>query len=518
VVVLADRPAEAAGLRIRRSGWPRARVVRVVAATDEQTHERLAVLRHLDLVIDARRSDDGRQLETFRRCFFHLGPKGAWVALRSSGTPAREPLVELAEHLKAGNRVDGDPWSAHARGSRRIRVTPGAVVVGVRQRHLLRVAEDELPLLTRREPALGVTTLATLPGGSIEVGHLLHEYGATPEPRLPDVLDYPTHTLRRYQGRLLLPGSTVVRHRRTVLPDSFRWHLTSEPEAPGLPSVDEHFSRLRRQEHGARLAGSYFFLAYANTGHFGHLMTEALSKLWGWWPAKEADPSLRLLCRLHPTRGDVADARLENVLLPALGISRDDIVWVDGPVEVDSLVGCTPMWHNAPPFYFHPALRQTWDRLRTGILGGDPPAGPDRKIFITRRVGGRPCANVDEVEELFAAHGFAVVSPERLSIPEQAALFASAEVVAGLGGSGMFNLAYAQRVRTVIVLNHWAYQARNEHLFAAAHGAELHCFWSPPDADHPDGGFSYDAHQGAWAFDMAANGAALTELLTRLPG
>jgi capsular polysaccharide biosynthesis protein len=379
----------------------------------------------------------------------------------------------------------------------------------------LRLREDELPLLSQRDPSLQVTTIATLPGGSVEVGPLLHDYGAHPAPRVPDVLDYPEHSVRRYQGRLRLPRSALVHRGRTVLPDSFRWHLAPLPASPGLRTIDEDFVRLHAHERGEWLEGSYFFFAYNNAGHFGHLMTEALSKLWGWWPAKEADPSLKILCRIHPTRGDTAEERLETFLLPALGIAPEDIVWIDGPVEVDSLVACTPMWHNSPPFYYHPAIRETWHRMREAMLGDDPPTGPSR-LFVTRRVGGRPCTNVEEVEEIFAEHGFSVVSPERLTIPEQAALFSEARVVAGLGGSGMFNLVYSRSVRTMIVLNQWAYTARNEHLFAAAHEADLHCFWSRPDADHPDGGFSYDAHQGPWTFDVEANGPRLRELLPGL--
>jgi capsular polysaccharide biosynthesis protein len=120
------------------------------------------------------------------------------------------------------------------------------------------------------------------------------------------------------------------------------------------------------------------------------------------------------------------------------------------------------------------------------------------------------------VEKLFVAHGFTVVAPEELSLAEQVSVFAAARVVAGFGGAGMFNLAYARSVETVIVLDQWAYQARNEHLFAAALGADLHCFWSRPKRDHPPGGFSYRAHQSRWKFDFASNGRPLSRLLEGL--
>ncbi len=135
---------------------------------------------------------------------------------------------------------------------------------------------------------------------------------------------------------------------------------------------------------------------------------------------------------------------------------------------------------------------------------------------MTRREGKRGCSNFPEVEALFAAHGFEIVTPEKLSIPEQAAMFAGARVVAGFGGAGMFNLAYAEALETVIVLDQWAYQARNEHLYAAVHQARLHCFWSRPDKDHPPGGFSYRAHQSRWTFDFHSNGEQLRGLLEGL--
>jgi capsular polysaccharide biosynthesis protein len=104
-----------------------------------------------------------------------------------------------------------------------------------------------------------------------------------------------------------------------------------------------------------------------------------------------------------------------------------------------------------------------------------------------------------------------IVRPERHGIPEQAALFAQARVVAGFGGSGMFNLLYAESLETVIVLNQSAYWGRSEHLFAALHGADTHVFWSEPEGGHPEG--SYEAHQAAWEFDVGLHRAPLTRLL-----
>jgi len=520
VVVLASDQREVDALRIDRSPWAKAPVVQIVGRSAAETHGVLAALSGVGLVVDTRRaSSDAVQLGSFAGQFFHLDPRGAWVALR----PARraqtpEPLIELAEQLADPQSRSQLPesWHDHARAVGEVRVTPRMVVIGKRRRHLLRLRDSEaLVLLPSREPGLRVTEIARLDGGVLDNRGLATEYGGAPDPQVPELLPYPAHAVRRYDGPVHTPRAHFFHHGRSALPESFRWHLTPQPEAHGLVNVDEHFGLLQTKQPGPTLDGSYYPLLYNNPGHFGHLMTEALAKLWGWGPAKAADPSLKLLCRLHPTKEQTVERRLEMTLLPALGIPPEDIVFVKGPVTVTSMVGCTPMWHNAPPFYVHPAILDTWGRLRTGLIGTDP-VSVAPKIFVTRREGKRLCSNFPEVEALFAAHGFEIVSPETLSIPEQVAMFAGARVVAGFGGAGMFNLVYAEAVQTVIVLDQWAYQARNEHLFAAAHRARLHCFWNRPMKDHPPGGFSYRAHQSGWTFDFESNGDHLRQVLEGL--
>ena len=517
IVVIADSEGQLTGLDIDQSPWATSRVVALVGLSEAEMHARLAVLSDLRVVVDVRRSTGPAQLRTFERAFFHVDRKGAWVILRPGRVPGlREPAVRLARRLqdRQSHPELGRRWREHARSVTVVRVTPGLVVIGKGTRHLLKLRDHEaLELLPDREPGLTVTEVARLEGAVVDLRGRVTDYGGAPEPRLPEALHAPELVVRRYEGRVHLPRTSLAYHGRSVLPESFRWHLAPQPEVHGLDNVDAYFGRLCRRQPGETLAGSYYSFFYNNPGHFGHLMTEAVSRLWGWDAAKAADPSLKMLCRLHPAHtGQSVAGRLETTLLPAFGIDPDDIVWVDRPMSVTSLVGCTPMWHNAPPFYVHPQILETWSRLRAGLIGDDPVSG-ERRIFVTRRTGKRRCTNAGRVERFFAARGFTIVAPELLTLAEQAALFAGARVVAGFGGAGMFNLAYAESVETVIVLDQWAYQARNEHLFAAAHGAEVHTFWSRPDRDHPAGGFSYRAHQSRWRFDFAGHRAHLDRLL-----
>ena len=516
VVVIAGDPREMTRLRIGESRWARARVVPLVGRSPAELQRDLTELGGVGLVIDARGSAGPQQLSAFEHCFFHLPPQGAWVSLRTT-RPMRgsEPLVELAGRLAdpVARREVEKPWREHRRSVAGIRVTRDLVVMRKRKRHLLRLREADVPgLLRAREPGLEVTEVARLDAGVLDTEGRMHDHGVVPGLLVPDAMPYPVHVVRRYDGVVHLPRAPLAHHGRTALPDSFRWHLTPQPVVAGLDNVGDHFGRLRETQAGPRLEGSYFHLVYGPAGHFGHLMTEALSKLWGWWPAKAADPDLKILVRRRSATGEPGP---EARLLPAFGIAPEDIVWVDGPVTVTRLVGSTPMWHNAPPFYVHPAIRETWSRLSAG-LNGTGPVDEVPPIFVTRRQWNRPCSNVDEVERFFADRGFTIVAPEELTFAQQVATFAGARVIAGFGGAGMFNLAYAESVESVIVLNQSAYQARNEHLFAAVLGAQLHTFWSSPDRDHPPGGYAYRAHQSPWSFDFDLNAGPLDQLIGRL--
>jgi capsular polysaccharide biosynthesis protein len=515
LVVLADSEPGLADLKIDATRWRKSNVVAMTDLAVDDLHARLARLSAVDLVVDARRSSGNKQLTALEHNFFHLGPGGAWVALRRRGPVRRgEPLVRVARGIQRAGTHRGvhKRWRAHARSLAEVRISQGMVVLTKRRKHRLGVRETEAAvLLPARERRLRVTELARLEAGTIAPVGQVHDYGAVPDLRLPDEIEYPEHSVWAYDGVVQLPRGPIAYHGRTLLPDSFRWHLAPELTIRFVPRVGEHFFRVKEPKAPIRLQGSYYNLLYGHPGHFGHLMTEALARLWGWWPAKEADPSLKILCRRQPNKETPG---LEAILLPAFGIAPEDIVWIEGGVSVERLVGATPMWHNTSPFYAHPGISDTWNRLRSGLIGSEPVDGAAR-IFITRSLGNRRCRNVAEVEKYFADRGFEIVAPQTLTVADQARTFAAARVVAGFGGAGMFNLIYAQSLETVIVLNQSAYSARNEQLIAAVHGADIHTFWSRPEIDHPPGEHSYQAHQSAWSFDFGLNGRELGELLER---
>ncbi|MGI8523743.1 MAG: glycosyltransferase family 61 protein [Nocardioides sp.] len=433
-----------------------------------------------------------------------LRARGAYVA--APGTVGLAPGLRRAHRPRRPSR---ERLRELRRATRLVEEVDGWLVARKRVPHLLQLTRDDVArTLSARAHDLAVTTLATLPAGRFASGRV-RMHGEGPDLGVDAEIGHPELAVHRYDGPVdLLGGGALVVAGGCVLPESFRWYDARPLEHFRLADVGGGFARLKRRSRPAqRLVGSYFFFDYSNAGHYGHLLTEAVPRLWAWDLAKQDDPSLKILLRAREHDVNRPMGRPDPELLEAFGIAPDDIAWFHGAARVDALVGAPAMWHNAPPYHAHPRLVETWDRIRTGLIGDR--RGQHARIFVTRSAGGRPCRNTPEVEHLFAAHGFTVVDPGELSRADQALVFAGAEVVAGFGGTGMFNLAFAPDVRHVMLLNHAAYQARNEHLFAAVRGADLDYFWSEPDIV----GESYEAHQSGWEFDLARHEQALVRLL-----
>jgi capsular polysaccharide biosynthesis protein len=177
------------------------------------------------------------------------------------------------------------------------------------------------------------------------------------------------------------------------------------------------------------------------------------------------------------------------------------------------------MWHNAAPHYVHPDLQQIWHRVSNGLTSSAPrEAAPADRLFISRRdtMSNRACRNALAVEHIFRDHGFVVIYPEELDLAQQAHLFRDARVVAGFGGSGLFNVFNCRALEHLIVLNHESYTARNEHLYAAVLGCTEHYFWSPADIAQPTKRWSAEAYYSGWEFDLKRNEHTLRELLRSL--
>lgn len=483
----------------------------------------LRLLGPIDILIDCLPADEDGQLAMWDKTFLHLRHRGVYaLSTRSLDAAARASIVRRwTDGQLAKPRIREDAGSSRTNeldhAIQGVAIDNDWLMVLKGGHHYLKVREaDATRVLNARSGDGTVTILARHPGGVLEsTAPIISHTAAVPVNNLESRLEYPPSAIRAYTGPVGIGAKCLAFKERALLPESFRHPFGPNPKNAGTANIDADFARMQRRlvpkEH---LPGTYFHLDSSNSGHFGHVMTEVLSRLWGWDEAKAANPDLKALFRIRYP--DERDPVLEKRIFSAYGIPEEDIVWADRPVWVDGLVGATPLWHNHAPFHANPRIADTWDRIRSALIL--PDLDVPEKILVTRppNTKNRDCRNIGAVEELFAEYGFTILRPETLDLTEQATIFARAKVIAGFGGSGLFNLMYAQQAEKLIFLNQEAYTARNEHLYSLVLDCETHYFWSTPEIPHPEGRWTEEAYFSPWSFDFERNEAELRATLSDL--
>ncbi|WP_408897876.1 glycosyltransferase family 61 protein [Nocardioides sp. R1-1] len=482
----------------------------------DRHHLVLATSEPVDLVVDTGAQD---RLRTFRTCFFHLRPGGSQVIADGAGElgPRPGPLGRLL--CDAADAADA-PGPA-AGPLRTFKVPPRPSELRALREHVRARAEagdlvltHDLPdvhALIREEDLDGILPL--LPGGHRVLAVV--EAAAPPLPRAEEgPVPRSRHAgrglaavplrLREYRDVVVAPHQVVLAG-RVVLPDSFRHHQSPLLWNKALAGVSPgHAVPVYPPPADLpRLEGTLVHLDDESRGHFGHLLTETLSRVWAWPEALARDPDARVVVCATPQRP--ALMAYEREIYAACGIPGDRVVLAEGATRVERLLSGTPMLSN--PHYVHPRIAETWDLVGDRLAAQAQPRAWPRRIFVGRRERKRRCHNAAEVEAQFRAHGFEVVHPEDHSLGDQVRMFRAAEVVAGFGGSGLFQLAFVAEPTRVVEVVSDAYHARNELLIAAVRGHRIDTIVCRADRR---------AFQSPFRYDDAREGPLLRTVLASL--
>lgn len=496
--------------------------IRLCASNLAEVEAALLLVGGIDLIINLRPVLLEDLAATLLRLFFHLRRGGGYLLDRSLDPDDPDgpwsELSALLERAGPGSRAAPVPVLPAAerelvRSVNRVVVKRRLLLLTKGTTHYLKLRDrDAEDLLRARRTDVQMTVLERRDGASFSSRAVVRHFGTLVRPgSFAAEIDYPPLTARSYRGRIALARNSLLFGDQVVLPESFRFHRAPTLVNERLVDVNEVFARIPRKHHPTDvLPGSYFHVDSPVPGHFGHLMAEVISRLWAWDVAKDNCPDLKAIYRQSaiPERAEV-----DREVLRAFGIPNEDIVAVDRPVFLESVYSATPMWHNQTPHSVHPDMTTVWRRMRDNLV--DPTVAGAPHIFVSRPPGmkNRPCVNAAEVEAYFAGRGFRVVYPEQHSLAEQAQIFAAAEVVAGFGGSGLFNVLFSQHLSRLVVLSQEAYTARNEYLFASLLGCEVDYLWSAPEIAHPKGRWSPEAYQSPWSFDFDLHRRTLDQIL-----
>jgi len=295
------------------------------------------------------------------------------------------------------------------------------------------------------------------PGASYQ---LLHPASVLPL-RPPQSLDADIHPSFRFGSKIPLPGSFVA-----TIPNGRYWiEETAQVAAiapdnqilgdvspfspilsPGHPDAHPRHHPLLGRPHlppPRVLNGRVAILSGLSNGVYFHWMLDLL-------------PRIELLHQAGMTPDSVdyylvdATYPFQRETLERLGIPLHKTL---SPAQVPHLEARSLL---LPSFPASISWMPEWtcDFLQRSFLPADcPPSRPHRRLYISRaRASVRRLINEDQVVQALLPWGFERVYLETLSVQEQATLFAEAEAVVALHGSGLTNLVFCQPGTTVIEL------------------------------------------------------------------
>jgi Glycosyltransferase 61 len=499
VAVLAEFEREAL-VEAVAAGGPAARVTIAPVESGSQRHAVLAADGPFRAIVVggsvSRSCPDLAAL--YRSLLFHLEPGGRLFI--ADMHPNRPPpyglwpllgrVVALREKGELAAAADDDE-RALVQATRRIVADGRRLTVTNATASLPKLTEAETEtVLARRGPRFA-TLLTRFPAESFTSRGIIRDHREGTETRDPRLINVPPISLREYPDAYCLPRQIVIAGNLLVA-DTYRHHLWRRLTTSGTIEVGPRFASIPDDLGAARkIDGSVFQFDSEWSGHFGHLLTEQLARLWAYRTAKEMHPDLRPI--LYKKKWTQAIAPWERAILESAGIPGDDALVIAGAIRPHRVLAATPMFSQ--PQYASPRLVDTWDEVGRGAQRLAGPVKTPKRIYISRRRAGRWCHNGADLEAVFGEAGFSVLYPEDLPFAEQVATFRNADVIAGYAGSGMFtSMLCEQPVRIMLVCSE-GYLPHNEQLIAAVRGHELDIFWSAPDDLEPNASFRFDFHR-----------------------
>ncbi|HET8601475.1 MAG TPA: glycosyltransferase family 61 protein [Segeticoccus sp.] len=488
-----------------------------VCTTPDERADRLAELPQPQMIIDHAEWGTGGRLACFKTTFLYLAPGGAYlvrtdpVARPTSEQDGADTALAVRQLLGRDGAHEGKlphrrAELAAATGD--LAVQDGELVVRKRLVHRYKLREARADgilrarygqdwgevVLTRPQETYRSAATVTLHGAPQEW------HGQADPPSRDAQVTVPPLSLRSYPSVRCWSYQRVARD-NYWLPDTFRHPLDRYLMHRKLASSNPRHARLPDEAANAkptrRLTGSYYYFDSEYPGHFGHVITETLGKVWGWHEARAVDPSVRPLFSLEPGMSELP--AFEQQMLRAAGVDLNEVTYLaaDESVDVETLYAASPGF--VMPQYAAPHMGQVWGAV--GSLGR-PQEDYPRRLFVARRMAPlRSCENTAEVEDFFSSLGFTLVYPADHPLEEQIGMFQHADVIAGFSGSGMFSMAFAPG-KTVIVMAGDSFTATNEFLFSSVLGSRLHCFWGDSAVKHPPGKWAWKAYQSNFVFDV----------------
>ncbi|GBQ15126.1 hypothetical protein AA21291_2067 [Swaminathania salitolerans LMG 21291] len=173
--------------------------------------------------------------------------------------------------------------------------------------------------------------------------------------------------------------------------------------------------------------------------HFGHFITECLPRYWCY---KQKYDGLKILVHAEKTLDYLFSLEWLAGFFSLLGIDRNELVVFNRPTRLPSLIVAGTSFEEN--HFAHRTFARFCNEL--GARHREDP-GDDRPRYLTRAGFSsqmRTILGEENVARDMERAGFLVVSPEKLTIPQQTGLFSASRPTVGFVGSAFHNSIFCK--------------------------------------------------------------------------
>ncbi|MFX0547651.1 glycosyltransferase family 61 protein [Roseovarius sp. S1116L3] len=236
---------------------------------------------------------------------------------------------------------------------------------------------------------------------------------------------------------LYLPNPVLSDRGRTATADENLFHLSKNTAVGAISAEDE--------------VDSGIFIGGAGSSNWYHFVIECLPKAYLAQRLPSEFDHLPLLvpeeCRRIPSFADAlalfsGKREVRFLKYNARNFANELVVFDD--VSIGPFNMAPGEWPSIDDYAQHDAELQSFiEAFRSNLFADKRPAAAERRIFLQRPPQQR-AYNQDEIRAIAERYGFEPVSPETLSLREQAELFASASSVIGASGAAWVGMIFRE--------------------------------------------------------------------------
>lgn len=199
-------------------------------------------------------------------------------------------------------------------------------------------------------------------------------------------------------------------------------------------------------------SGRFLYLGWIIT-HYGHFITESISRMW--WLAENEEHVKSITILVHANFSSPLSFPLHvKEAFAALGISLSQIKLVKEDAIYESLI--VPGQSMILDDTISERQVSIWNKIRDSIHPPQNTGEPKRKVYLSRKFQDQKDDsrqfNDQAVETIFRQNGFEIIYPEQLSFQEQIKIYAETKVLAGPVGSAMHNAVFMPDNGKVVIL------------------------------------------------------------------